>query len=305
MTKRAVIIDTDPGIDDALAIALALFSDQIEIKLFTTVAGNVSLDKVTNNLLKLEAFWQSTVPVAKGAKLPLVAVPINATEVHGESGMDGFDFPEPSHHLLLDEVAVTAMYQTIMENDDKTTIVALGPLTNIALLIRTYPNVLEKIDELILMGGAIGRGNVGIYSEFNIAADPEAAEIVIRSSLKITIAPLEVGKQAKVYQHESLEIKQLNQTGEMIYELFQRYRGGSIEDGIEMYDSCAVGYLLHPEFFSVKKAFVEIERYGEYTKGATLIDFDKRLQNAHTCQVCTNIDDKLFKKWVIETIEKA
>lgn len=185
MTKRKVIIDTDPGIDDAAAMAVMLFSDQVEVPLITTVTGNVSLEKTTFNALKLLTFFGKEIPLAKGAAHPLLRAPVDASDVHGETGMDGFEFPEVDESLLLDESAVEAMHRVITESDQPITLMPIGPLTNIALLLREYPDVKENIKEIVSMGGSTGRGNRGIYSEFNYHVDPEAAKIVYKSGIPI------------------------------------------------------------------------------------------------------------------------
>lgn len=196
MKKQPIIIDTDPGIDDALAIAIALFSGELDVKLITTVAGNVSLEHVTNNTLKLLSFWEKDIPVAAGADRPLIEPLVDASNVHGVTGMEGFDFPEPKKELLLEEHAVNAMRRVIMESPEPITLVPIAPLTNIALLFTMYPEVKKNIKEIVMMGGSAGRGNKGVMSEFNIATDPEAAKIVFDSGLPIVMAGLDVGWKA-------------------------------------------------------------------------------------------------------------
>lgn len=186
--RRPIIIDTDPGIDDALAIAIALFSEELDVRLITTVAGNVSLEHVTNNALKLLNFWGKDVPVAKGAAHPLIEPFIDASNVHGVSGMEGYDFPEPKEELLLQEHAVNAMRRVILESREPVTLVPIAPMTNIAQLLTMYPEVKENIREIVIMGGSAGRGNKGVMSEFNVATDPEAAKIVFASGLPIVMA---------------------------------------------------------------------------------------------------------------------
>lgn len=166
MSKRPIIIDTDPGIDDALAIAIALFSEELDVKLITTVAGNVSLDQVTENALKLLKFYEKDVPVAKGCAQPLLAEFVDASDIHGKSGMEGYDFPEPKTELLLQEHAVNAMRRVIMESDEPITIVPIAAMTNIALLFALYPEVKSNIREIVMMGGSVTRGNKGVMSEF-------------------------------------------------------------------------------------------------------------------------------------------
>ncbi|GKX54486.1 ribonucleoside hydrolase RihC [Leminorella grimontii] len=303
--KRPIIIDTDPGIDDAVALGIALFARELDVKLITTVSGNVGIEHVTNNALKLLTFWTLSTPVAKGAARPLLREVRDASEVHGVTGMEGYEFPEPNRGNLLNITAVQAMYQTLKESEEKITIVAIGPLTNVALLLREYPEIKGKIAEIVLMGGALGRGNFGVLSEFNIAVDPEAAKIVFESGLAIAMTPLDVGLKALVYPQDSEEIKQMNQTGDMMYSLFRKYRGGSFNTGLKMYDSCAIAYLLKPEMFTVQNVFVAVETKGEYTSGATVIDLKASLGKAANCKVCVDIDEELFKAWFLAALKRC
>ncbi|MBP1041127.1 ribonucleoside hydrolase RihC [Vagococcus sp. BWB3-3] len=303
--SRAIILDTDPGIDDAIAIALALSSKKLDIQLFTTVMGNVSLEKVTQNLLKLLAFFEKNIPVAKGAALPLLKDVIDASDIHGNSGMDGYEFPEEASHLLSKNHAVIEMHNQLMKNTGKTTIVAIGPLTNLALLLRMYPESVKQIDEIVLMGGSVSRGNKGVLSEFNIAVDPEAAKIVFESGLPIAMVGLDVGLKALVYPEDSEKIKAMNKTGDMMYHLFKKYRGGSFKTGLKMYDSCAVAYLLAPEMFDIETTFVGVEINGTYTSGATVVDLKGYLGQQPNAKVCVDIDENVFKKWFMESIERC
>ncbi|WP_206912032.1 non-specific riboncleoside hydrolase [Enterococcus sp. DIV0840] len=302
---RKIIIDTDPGIDDAVAIAAALFDERLNIMLFTTVAGNVSVDKVTKNLLKLLAFWNKRIPVAIGSDRPLLRKAINASDIHGSTGMDGYEFPESKYELLTKNHAVIEMYKVLMDSKEKTTIVGIGPLTNIALLLRIYPECVERIEELVLMGGSLGRGNAGVLSEFNIAADPEAAKIVFESNISLTMVGLDVGEKALVLPKEREQVQKMNKTGDMIDHLFRQYRGGSLETGLKMYDGCAIAYLLEPEMFEVKEAYVGIETQGMLTAGATLVDLAGYLGKTANCRVCVDIDEEQFRQWFLEAIKKC
>lgn len=305
MSKRAIIIDTDPGIDDALALALAVFSEELEVKLITTVAGNVSIEKVTRNTLKLLEFFDKRIPVAQGAEKPLILPLVDASGVHGVSGLEGFEFPEPDTTMLLEEKAVNAMYRVIMDNQELTTIVAIGPLTNVALLLSLYPEVKEKIKEIALMGGSASRGNSGVMSEFNIATDPEAAKIVFSSGLPIVMAGLDVGWKALVMPEDTMKLPELGKVGEMASCLFQRYRGGSYKTGLKMYDSCAIAYLLKPEMFEIVETYVDVELNGEMTKGCTLVDLKGYLKQKPNAKVCLDIDQNMFKEWFMEGISKC
>lgn len=305
MSKRPIIIDTDPGIDDALAIAIALFSEELDVKLITTVAGNVSLEKVTNNALRLLAFFEKDVPVAAGAEHPLICELVDASNVHGASGMEGFDFPEPKKELLCKENAVNAMYHTIMESSDPITLLPIAPLTNIALLFSVYPEVKEKIQEIVLMGGSASRGNKGVMSEFNIATDPEAAKIVFDSGVPIVMAGLDVGWKALVMPEDTEKLLGLGEVGKMAHCLFKKYRGGSFTTGLKMYDSCAVAYLLCPELFTVEKTYVDVELAGTMTAGCTLVDLKGYLKKEPNALVCMDIDQEKFRTWFLEAVGKC
>lgn len=301
--KRPIIIDTDPGIDDAVAIAIALFSKELDVKLFTTIAGNVGVDMVTNNLLKLLKFWDKKIPVAIGANRPLVEPLVDASNVHGSSGMDGYDFPEPDTSLLLKEHAVIAIYNVLKNSKEKVTLVPIGPLTNIALLLRLYPDSVNYIEEIVLMGGSATRGNKGVMSEFNIATDPEAAKIVFSSNLPIVMAGLDVGLKSLVYPEDSQIIKGLNKTGDMIYSLFQKYRGGSMKTGLKMYDSTAIAYLLNPEMYEVVDTFVDIELNGALTRGTTVVDLKGYLKQPANAKVCIDVNPDTFREWLIDALK--
>lgn len=305
MEKRPIIIDTDPGIDDALAIAIALFSEELDVKLISTVAGNVSLEKVTNNALKLLAFWEKDIPVAAGADRPLIEPLVDASDIHGATGMEGYDFPEPKKELLLEEHAVNAMRRVIMESKEPVTLMPIAPLTNIALLFTMYPEVKDNIKEIVMMGGSASRGNKGVMSEFNIATDPEAAKIVFDSGLPIVMAGLDVGWKALVYPEDSEKLLKMGKTGEMAYCLFKKYRGGTFGTGLKMYDSCATAYLLCPELFTVEETFVDIELAGSMTRGCTVVDLKGYLKQMPNAKVCTDIDGEKFRKWFLEYVSRC
>lgn len=305
MKKRPIIIDTDPGIDDALAIAIALFSQELDVKLITTVAGNVCLEHVTSNILKLLNFWEKDIPVAAGAARPLIEPLVDASNVHGATGMEGYDFPEPKKDSLLKEHAVNAMRRVIMESKEPVTLVPIAPLTNIALLFSMYPEVKDNIDEIVLMGGSASRGNKGVMSEFNIATDPEAAKVVFDSGIPIVMAGLDVGWKALVYPEDSEKMLKMGRTGEMAYCLFKKYRGGSFGTGLKMYDSCAVAYLLCPQLFTVEETYVDVELTGEMTRGCTVVDLKGYLKKAPNAKVCMDIDGEKFREWFLESVNRC
>lgn len=302
--SRPIIIDTDPGIDDAVAIAIALFSKELDVRLITTVSGNVGIDFVTKNTLNLLKLFGKEVPVAVGAAEPLLEIFVDASSVHGASGMGAYEFEEATDELLLEDNAVNAMYKEIMKSKEKITLMPIGPLTNIALLLKMYPEVKENIEEIVLMGGSAGRGNKGVMSEFNIATDPEAAFIVFNSGVEVVMAGLDVGLKALIYPEDSAKIKEMNKIGDMIYQLFKAYRGGSFNKGLKMYDSFAVAYLLKPEMFEVVETYTQIELTGDLTRGATIVDLKGYLKMSNNSKVCLDVDADMFREWFLDEISK-
>lgn len=306
MKKTPIIIDTDPGIDDAVALAIALFSDELDVRLITTVAGNVSLKNVTYNTLRLLKYFEKSVPVAAGAAKPLLEPFVDASNVHGKTGLEGFEFDEPDEHLLLKETAVEAMRRVLNQSTEKITLVPIGPLTNIAMLLELYPESKDQIEEIVLMGGAIGRGNKGVYSEFNIATDPEAAKIVFDSGIPIVMAPMDLGFKAIIQPEDSAKFENLNKTGKMLHALFQTHRKRGMTSGLKMYDSCAVAYLLEPSIFDSVDTYVKIELTGTYTRGATLVDLNGYLgEHSANVKVLTDTTSDAFKNWLFDSLAKC
>lgn len=305
MSKRPIIIDTDPGIDDALAIAIALYAEELDVKLITTVAGNVGLDKTTYNALRLLKFFnKENIPVAEGADRPLLRPYEDASSVHGKSGMEGYDFEDPTQTPIKDN-AVNAMRNVIMESKEPITIVAIGPLTNIALLLKVYPEVKNNIKEVVMMGGSAGRGNKGVMSEYNVGVDPEAAHILFHSGLNITMVGLDVGMKALVLPEDSEEIKTMNKTGEMAYSLFKKYRGGSFNTGLKMYDSTAIAYLLAPEMYEIVDTYIDVELAGTMTAGCTVVDLRGYLKQPNNAKICLDVAPDKFREWFKESIRKC
>ena len=206
--------------------------------------------------------------------------------------------------LLLKEHAVNAMYREIKNNPKEITIVAIGPLTNIALLLKMYPEIEKDIKEIVLMGGALGRGNFGVYSEFNVGYDPEAAKIIFNSSIPRTMVGMNIGTKAVIKPHISKKVKEFNKIGNMFYSLFKKYRGGSFNTGLKMYDGTAIAYLLRPDMFETEYTFVDIETQGQYTNGATVVDLKGYLNMEPNTTVCIDIDEKKFEEWFLDEISK-
>ncbi|MEH7134162.1 nucleoside hydrolase, partial [Priestia megaterium] len=268
--SRPIIIDCDPGIDDALAIMLAIASNELDIKLITTCAGNQRIEKITLNTLKLLSFVDKEIEVAKGAEKPLFKDLVLSEAAHGKSGFGEVELEELKFSVS-DRSAIEAMKDTILNSEQKITIVAIGPLTNIALLIKSYPEVIKNINQLSIMGGACNGGNCTPVAEFNIYVDPDAAKIVFDSGIPITMFGLDVTHQIPMYKEDIDRIRYIgNKTGQFAAKMLDFYFK---EDKIEgMHDPCPVAYLIDPSLFTIIPCNVEIETKGEFTRGQTVVD---------------------------------
>lgn len=304
MKRRSVILSTDPGIDDAVAIALALFSEELDVKLICPIFGNVSLEHTKANTEKLLTLYHKTPKVVSGSARPLLRDAINASDIHGETGMDGYEFPAATIFADSSRTAVEAMHEVVSQ-EEQTTLVGIGPLTDIALFLHLYPQDLTKIDRIVVMGGSLGRGNYGVLSEFNFAADPEASKIVFNSGLPIQVAPLEVGNQAKIMPEVTDRIRSFGEIGEMIYQLFTKYRSGSFEAGLNMYDALAIALIVKPEMFEIISTRVEIETATSLTYGASLIDLENYLDLTANAEVAVSVDPVKFEEWFVESLAQT
>ena len=303
MNKKPLIISTDPGIDDIAAMTISLFAKELDVRMIVPTWGNVALEYTLQNALNLEKFLHTKVPVVVGANQPLVAPMISAASVHGKTGIAGFDFEEADRSLVKPGLAASVMAEESKNSPEKVSVVGIGPLTDYALLFKQYPEVKKNIDQIVIMGGNIGRGNHSPLAEYNIAGDPEAAQVVFHSGLPIKVAPLEIGNKAHLTQDQMSKVKECGEVGNMLYSLFSHIHEPDGDPRIKIYDPTAVGILLHPEMFTLKKANVEIELRGQFTYGASVINFmDQENVNA---EIATDVDLDQFSKWFIDSIKNS
>jgi len=278
---RKIIIDTDPGQDDAVAILLALASPaEIEVLAITAVAGNVPLALTAKNArIVCELAGRNDVPVYAGCDAPLVRQLVTAEHVHGKTGLDGPTLPDPEMPLS-DGHAVEAIIDTLRAEPPGTvTLCPLGPLTNIGTALKKAPDIAERIQEIVLMGGAYFEvGNITPVAEFNIYVDPEAADIVFKSSVPITVMPLDVTHKALVTKPRNDAFRDFGTpvgiaVAEMtdFFERFDKEKYGSA--GAPLHDPCVTAYLIRPELFSGRHINVEIETSSDLTLGMTVADW--------------------------------
>src|SRR6476646_12123498 len=295
-----VLLDCDPGHDDAIAMLLALGSDELDLRGVTTVAGNQTLEKTTANAIRvLELAGRAEIPVAAGAGRPLVREPRVAAEVHGETGLDGPDLPppqgEPSRQHAVDFLA---------ERIEGATLVATGPLTNVALLLARHPEA--KPERIVLMGGAIAEGNVTPAAEFNIWADPEAARRVFTSGLDITMVGLDVTHRALVTDAHTERLRAGGRIAGVVAELLDFY--GAFHDrvyhqgGSPIHHAVAVALVIRPALLETPLPNVEIETESELCRGRTVVDLWRRTGREPNARVATEIDSEAFLELLLSRL---
>lgn len=305
--KHKIILDCDPGHDDAIAILLAAHHPDIDLLAITTVAGNQSLDKTTHNALKVCSLANiRNVPVARGMDRPLVRPARHAANIHGESGMDGPDIPEPDIEPVPWQ-AVDLIIDLLMNSDGDITIVPTGPLTNIATAIRREPAILSRIKAISLMGGAIGLGNRTPAAEFNIWADPEAAAIVFDCGRPLTMSPLEVTHQALATGEVLERLRSANRPVASFAADLLTFFGGTYRNVFgfpapPVHDPCAVAAVIEPDILSAHTIHVEIETEGEWTSGRTVCDVYGVLGKEPNVRVGYALDVSRFWEMLIGTI---
>ncbi|MFW5385924.1 pyrimidine-specific ribonucleoside hydrolase RihA [Yersinia sp. 2542 StPb PI] len=307
---RSIIIDCDPGHDDAIALILALASPELNVAAVTTCAGNQTPDKTLRNALRiLTLLKRQDIPVAGGALKPLLRELIIADNVHGESGLDGPSLPDPDFAPQTDN-AVELMARILRASPHPVTLVATGPLTNIALLLAGHGALTAKIERIVIMGGAVMLGNWTAAAEFNIFVDPEAAVRVFKSGIPITMAGLDVTHQAQVMDEDIDRIRQLNNpVADVVaglldfFMLYHRQERWGFQ-GAPLHDPCTIAWLLAPELFTSIERWVGIETRGEYTQGMTVVDYYQLTDNVPNAEVLMGIDRKGFIDLLVERVAR-
>jgi pyrimidine-specific ribonucleoside hydrolase len=298
-----IVIDCDPGHDDAIAILLALGSPELEVRGITTVAGNQTLDKTTRNALKiLELAGRTDIPVAAGADRPLVRTLRTAAHVHGESGLDGPDLPEPSTRPV--DVHAADLLAELIEPG--VVLVPTGPLTNVALLLQRHPDVRDRLDRIVWMGGAIAEGNVTPAAEFNAFVDPEAAAVVFGSGIDVTMIGLDVTHQALFTPEHAERLRGTGRAGATVAELadffLEFHRTLYRFDGAPIHDAVAVAHVLDPTLVETLRCNVEIETKSEFCDGRTVVDRWLVRDAPRNADVGIELDAERFLELLVERV---
>lgn len=308
---RKIILDCDPGHDDAVAILLAAGNPDIELLGLTTIGGNHTIDKVTHNARQvLTIAGALDVPVYRGASRPLINGVVTAEDIHGDSGMEvhGYDLPDSAVGVE-DEHAVRWIVDTLMREEPGTvTLVPTGPLTNIALAVRMEPRIVSRVREVVLMGGAYGTGNITASAEFNTFVDPEAAAIVFGEDWPVVMVGLDLTHQALATPEVESRFAALGTSaGDFVVALidaFRRnYKDAQDFDNPPVHDPCAVAYVIDPSLVETVPAPLSVELAGTLTRGRTVADFRASDQPCST-SVATRLDVERFWDLVVDAVQR-
>jgi inosine-uridine nucleoside N-ribohydrolase len=303
-TPVPVILDCDPGHDDAIALLLALASPELDLLGVTTTYGNQTLEKTTTNALRiLELVGRTDVPVAAGAERPLERELVVAAHVHGESGLDGPTLPEAATTVARDD-AVSFVAERVRQAAKPVTIVATGPCTNLARYLAAHGSA--GVDRVVLMGGAIAEGNFTPAAEFNVWCDPEAAAAVLGSGLDVTLVGLDVTHQAILGADVEERLRRAGRIGSFVADLnvfFTRYHRETYGwEGAPIHDAVALATLIHPGLVETRRRNVEVELESDLCRGRTVVDLWQRTDRLPNAHVGVTLDPDAFFDLLVERI---
>ncbi len=308
---QRIILDTDPGIDDALALFLALASPEVTLEAVTTVSGNVSVEQTTYNALSLLTLTGNTdIPVAYGSSQPLVRERVDAAHVHGKNGLGEVLLPEPTIGPV-EQQAIDLIIEKIMSNPGEITLVPIGPLTNIALAVRREPRIAQHVREVVIMGGALRvPGNVTPSAEFNIFADPHAASIVFHAGWPLRLVSLDVTTRVSLHRHQ---IETMAQRGgkiatvikDMLNYYFDVFGPAYSYTTFQMHDPLCLAAVFQPDLITWEQAYVDVELAGTLTLGETVAYFKKAGAPAPNMQVSVGVDSERFVDMFMERVGRT
>lgn len=305
--KFPLIIDCDPGIDDALALFYLLSDKSLEIPFISTVSGNVNIDTTSNNAEFIVESCCRDIPILKGSNKPLFAKPVFAAEVHGENGLAGYPIVVNNEENINSNINfVDEFYNRLKNLKKKANLLILGPMTNIAKVILAYPDFDKYINEIYLMGGGLKGGNTTICAEFNIYVDPEAARVVYNSGIPITMAGLDMTETVNIYIDTIETIKTKNEIGGIIYDIVklrhntQNKMNGDLSG--HFHDLQAAISVTNPDIFDGEYLFVDVELFGEYTRGMTISDLREDRDEKANVKVLFKANEEKLNNIFLERI---
>lgn len=309
MVKRKVIVDCDPGIDDTYALAFLKKQDIVDVVMVASVAGNVELEHTTRNARGVAHLLEWDVEVCEGAAKPIICDPIIAADFHGKNGMNGYEFTEGL--APLSERSALEAYKAILEEaTEKVIILAVGPLTNPAILLTSYPHLAEKIERFYIMGGGLKGGNTNMAAEFNFLADPEAASVVFKSGVPITMAGLDVTEKGKLFESDMEEVAETgNELARFLLEIAQPSFRRSEKSGTDKafstpHDLLTAMAITHPQIVKGKELYVEIDTGNSLARGMSIADVRSYSPFTPNCTVLLEVDQPEFAKIFKDTLQK-
>jgi len=308
MTPKRIIIDTDPGVDDALAFLLALASPEIQLEALTTTQGNVTLEKATRNALSvLELTRASHIPVASGSVVPLVQPLRASAHVHGESGLGNSRLPDPQAKPV-PQHAVDYLIERVLAEPGEISIFPIGPLTNIAMAIRKEPQFAKAVKELVIMGGAILEpGNITPLAEFNIYVDPHAAHIVFHSGIPITLIPLDVTHKCMLLQEHVDRLMRIPSPVSRfirdVIEVYIKFSADIGHAGCALHDPLTLATVIAPDLLTLKEYFVDVDICGGVSMGKTFADILNVMKKPANMKVAMNVRGEDFIELFLQRME--
>jgi purine nucleosidase len=309
MSTKPILIDCDPGVDDAIALLLAFASPEVKLLGITTVAGNVPLSLTEKNARKIcELAGQTQVPVYAGCPRPLMRSLTTAEDVHGKTGLEGVNLPEPQMPLQ-PQHGVDFLIDTLINSSGEITVATLGPLTNLAIALIKEPCIVPKIAEVVMMGGAITQGNITASAEFNLYVDPHAAHVVFTSGIKLTMFSLDVTHQVLTTPERLAKIRAIaTPVGTAAADLLGHYSSRDAErfemTGGPLHDPCVIAYLIQPDLFICRDCYVEIETNSELTIGRTVVDVWNSSGRSPNTKVAQTANAEAFYQLLTDRLAK-
>ncbi len=307
MNKFPIIIDCDPGVDDAAALLMARQMPELDIKAVTTVSGNVGVDKTTINALRVRAASGASYPIYAGADRPMFREPLEASGFHGENGFGGIEYPVPPSDVS-EEKAWDAIYRIAKECSGELVIVAVGPMTNLGIALAKYNDLPQMIKRVVIMGGAAIGGNVTPSAEFNIYEDPEAADMLFCSGIPVYMCGLDVTMKAYMTGEDLDKVAALGSPQAKLFrDIFQMSLDKCLkmgQPGVSLHDPIALYYAVDDSIFETHHVGIRVETKGEITLGKTVTDLYSDKQMEHNAYIVTDVDREAFLGKVMELMAK-
>lgn len=298
------LIDCDPGADDVMALFYAMKREELDIRGIITVSGNVPIDKVTYNACGVLKLTGRKIPVCQGSSAPLVKNAFNASDVHGDSGIGPMMLPDGRENLVSQNF-IDFYMEKLFESDEKTTIIATGPMTNLALLVKVHPESMERIERVVFMGGAYNDGNVTPYAEFNAYVDPEAYKILFDTNIRMVMVGLDATHMSLLKLEEIEALGLYTKPGKFMKDLLTWYCKNVMDvygyEGAHMHDPSAIVYITNPEIFTSFETTLDISTTDDLTRAKILINKRSSKKNI---TVLSSLDNEMFKKEFFKTLYK-